>query len=258
MARSLVLFAALLLAVRALPAPEPDAPPKEVTNAVGMALRRIPAGGKVTTAFYLGVHEVTQGQYKKVTGKNPSWFRPGGGGKARVRGLDTATFPVEMVSWGDAVAFCRRLSELPEEKKAGRSYRLPTEAEWEHACRAGTATEFSCGDQLSSDEANFHGYYPYGGAEKSTYLGRTSRVGAYAANAWGLFDMHGNVWEWCADWLDAGRQRRVIRGGSWYGGGRLCRSGHRAGADPTERYYNIGFRVAAEVVRQSRDEPRTK
>ena len=98
---------------------------------------------------------------------------------------------MEHVSWDDAVAFCRKLSELPEEKKAGRVYRLPTEAEWEYACRAGTKTPFHYGNSLSSKQANFNGNFPYGGADKGPYLKRTAKVGSYAANAFGLYDMHG-------------------------------------------------------------------
>jgi formylglycine-generating enzyme required for sulfatase activity len=248
MARTISLTCGLLLVAAWLPGD----PAKEITNTAGVRLRLIPAGKlrDVTfpRPFYLGVYEVTQEQYEKVVGSNPSWFRRGGGGKARVRGLDTATFPVEMASRDDAVAFCAKLSALPGEKKEGRSYRLPTEAEWEYACRAGATTEFHHGDRLSSDDANFHGYYPDGGAERSTYLGRTCRVGAYAANAWGLYDMHGNVWEWCSDWYDDSRTRGVLRGGSWYGAGRLCRASHRAAACPTERYHNIGFRVVCVVA----------
>ena len=197
--------------------------PKEVTNSIGMKLALIPVGKfvmgspkeeedhgqdeeqhemSITKSFYLGVYVVTQAEYEKVMGKNLSWFSPKGGGKDRVKDMDTGQFPVEMVSWDDAVAFCKKLSELPEEKKAGRVYRLPTEAEWEYACRAGTKTAFHYGNSLSSKQANFDGNRPYGGADKGPYLERTTKVGSNAANAFGLYDMHGNVWECCQDWYD--------------------------------------------------------
>ena len=144
-------------------AAEPAAQPKEITNSIGMKLVLIPAGKflmgspkdekerwpdeeqhevSITKPFYLGVYVVTQAEYEKVMGNNPSYFSAKGDGKDSVKDMDTGQFPVEAVSWDDAVAFCKKLSELPEEKKAGRVYRLPTEAEWEYACRAGTKTAF--------------------------------------------------------------------------------------------------------------------
>jgi eukaryotic-like serine/threonine-protein kinase len=202
--------------------------------------------------FWMGIYPVTQEQYQIVMGENPSEFR----GQNR---------PVENVSWEDAVAFCERLTEhasvsglVPE----GYVFRLPTEAEWEYCCRAGTDTATAFGDRLSSQQANFDGNYPYGDAEKGPYLEQTSDVGSYPANPWGLFDMHGNVWEWCldaADWDDrvktdtyvdgvidplcqVGRYR-VLRGGSWLVNGRDCRSACRTANDPGARYGNLGFRV---------------
>jgi formylglycine-generating enzyme required for sulfatase activity/mono/diheme cytochrome c family protein len=251
-----------------------------ITNSIGMRLVRVPAGKftrgspageahrerhegpaqevEITRPFLMGAHEVTQAEFRKVMGGNPSWFSPGGEGKGRVTGLDAGRLPVESVAWEEAAAFCRRLSELPEEKKAGRAYRLPTEAEWEYACRAGSATPFHRGSSLSSAHANFDGRYPYGGAEKSVFLRRPSPVGSYKPNAWGLFDMHGNVAEWCADWFDEGAYRggpardprgpargvsRVRRGGSWHDGGDGCRSAARAFAEPGSRDDTAGFRV---------------
>src|SRR5262249_46392751 len=129
---------------------------------------------QITRPFYLGMYPVTQRQYRMVTGANPSWFSAEGGGNGEVVGLDTGHFPVERVNWEEAQAFLAKLSELQAEAKAGRRYRLPTEAEWEYACRAGTTSPFHCGDSLSSAEANFKGG-----------LGRTCAVGSYPANGWG-------------------------------------------------------------------------
>ncbi len=260
---------------------EPAAQPKEITNSIGMKLVLIPAGKflmgspkdekerfhgevqhevSITKPFNLGVYMVTQAEYEKVMGNNPSYFSPKGDGKDEVEDMDTSHFPVEMVSWEDAIAFCKKLSELPEEKKAGRVYRLPTEAEWEYACRAGTKTVFHYGDSLSSKQANFDGNDPYGGADKGPNLNRTAKVGSYAPNAFGLYDMHGNVWEWCQDWYNGGYYKnspkedppgpaqasdRVVRGGSWYSHGWDCRSAGRHRLGPASRFASLGFRVAA-------------
>jgi formylglycine-generating enzyme required for sulfatase activity len=208
----------------------------------------------------MGAHEVTQEQYQKVMGKNPSWFSAAGGGNDKVAGLDTQPFPVETVSWEEAVAFCTNLSELPEEKRAGWSYRLPTEAEWEYACRGGaaTSTPFGFGTSLSSTQANFDGNDPSGEAARGPYLGRTCAVGSYRPNGFGLHDLHGNVWEWCADrygpYPATGTliqdptgpttgDRRVLRGGSWYFYGRNCRTAYRSRNDPGFRNNDFGFRV---------------
>jgi formylglycine-generating enzyme required for sulfatase activity len=183
-------------------------------------------------------------------GKNPSHFCHSGEGKADVKGEDTRNFPVENVSWDDAVTFCKTLSAEEEEKTAKREYRLPTEAEWEYTCRAGTSTPFAFGDTLSAKQANFNGNF-----------GRTREVGIGEPNAWGLYDMHGNVAEWCSDWHNPGYYGvsplmdpkgpkngtlRVRRGGPWSDGGRYCRSAIRTQDKPTTRSYMIGFRVVME------------
>jgi formylglycine-generating enzyme required for sulfatase activity len=278
--RGAVLPGLLVLGLASLPAAsERDGPDKYLTNSVGMKMALIPAGQftmgspapekdrdanepqhdvKITKPFYLGVYEVTQAQYQKVGG-TPN--------RSRFRGPDR---PVENVRWKDAVSFCRRLTARPEEKKSGRKYRLPTEAEWEYACRAGSTTPFHYGESLSSKQANFNGNYPYGKAGKGPYLRQTSNVGSYKPNAWGLFDMHGNVQEWCSDFYDPDYYKnspkkdprgpargvlptdykdfyRVVRGGSWLDEARGCRSAYRFRAMPHEPYQIVGFRVACEV-----------
>lgn len=255
----------------------------ELVNGIGMRLALIPAGRflmgspetegqrsedegpqhevEITRAFYLGVFTVTQAEYQQVMGTNPAHFSPTGGGKEKVAGLDTTRFPVESVTYEEAVEFCRRLTELDTTKPSGHAYRLPTEAEWEYACRGGAASSqpFHVGATLSSHQANFDGRYPYGGAKKGPNLVRTCPVGNYAPNAFGLHDMHGNVWEWCGDWYDnayyatssrqdppgpLGGSYRVIRGGSWCNFGWFCRSAFRFWYVPEFRYDDLGFRVA--------------
>ncbi len=239
----------------------------EVVNSVGMRFALIPAGtfwmgspedeeGRsswevrhlvtLTRAFWLGVHPVTQAQYEAVIGDNPSYFRKKGGGKAKVKKMDTGSLPVEQVSWEDATAFC---AALERKEGLGRVYRLPTEAEWEYSCRGGLASKpFHFGDTLDKNQANFH----------DSGLGRTSAVGSYPPNAFGLHEMHGNVWEWCADWYGdypsdpqidptgpGEGSSRVLRGGGWSFGSRYCRSAFRDGDAPTDRGSRLGFRVAA-------------
>jgi formylglycine-generating enzyme required for sulfatase activity len=281
--RILVCLAAACLIVQGAARGEDAA--KEITNSLGMKLVLIPAGEfvmgspateaerepgedqhevAITRPFYLGAYTVTQGQFQNVMGKNPSFFQPKNGG--------SPDHPAEQVRWGDAREFCARLSALPEEKKAGRTYRLPSEAEWEYACRAGTTTPFNVGAALSSTQGNFNGNFPYGGAEKGPFLGRTAKVGSYAPNAWGLYDMHGNVYEWCNDWYDPDYYKKspkdnpkgpekgvvatgfgsnsyvVVRGGCWLDEGRACRSARRFRLQQSEPYRWTGFRVACDVA----------
>jgi len=235
--------------------------------------------------FFMDIYPVTQAQYQAVTGDTPSYFKG-------------ANLPVEMVTWYDAVEFCNKLSVKEGLEPvytitdrvhpngypisaaavtadwAKNGYRLPTEAEWEFACRgdypdkaANTATKpFGVGadNQMAYNLANFYAYYPYDkamGGEFSDvlctgYIGKTSVVGSYGANNYGLFDMHGNVWEWCWDWHDTYPQRgltdyrgpdsganRIVRGGSWYSYSRSLRSACRTCNDPGGRDSDIGFRV---------------
>jgi formylglycine-generating enzyme required for sulfatase activity len=225
---------------------------------------------EITKDFWMGVHEVTQKQFKAVMGYNPSSFahdgqrRPGAsymaepGGRRAAVPVDTGDFPVENVAWAEACEFCEKLTALPAER--GRKYRLPTEAEWEFACRGGASSYqvFSLGNALSSKDANFNGNYPYGDAKKGTFLDRTCKVGSYKKNGFGLFDMHGNVWDWCSDWYGedyyeksprkdpqgpSHGKERVMRGGGLinYGGG--CRSANRNQFSPRDRSSDVGFRV---------------
>ncbi|HKB35410.1 MAG TPA: bifunctional serine/threonine-protein kinase/formylglycine-generating enzyme family protein [Gemmataceae bacterium] len=210
----------------------------------------------ILCSFHLGAYEVTQAQYQAVMGTNPSFFNAGRGGGPN--------HPVEMVSYQDALEFCRKLSALPEEVKAGRSYRLPTQAEWEYACRARTTTPTHYGAKISPDDANFDGTEPYNNSPRKAGVGATTPVGQYKPNDWGLFDMHGNVWEWCSDWFQEDYSTKspptdpkgpnpreadrpittcVIRGGSWYDYGERCRSACRGSRDPDSRSERVGFRV---------------
>jgi formylglycine-generating enzyme required for sulfatase activity len=234
--------------------------------------------------FRLAATEVTQAEYEQVMGTNPSHFSRTGNGNDKLAGLDPRRFPVEQVSWYDAAEFCNKLSsreglpayyELSDiERKEGsiqsatvglrsnNGYRLPTEAEWEYACRAGTTTPFHFGEINNGQEANINGDYPYGTSTKGPYLERTTTVGSYGANGFGLRDMHGNVLEWCNDWYDAkiydqaaniaidplgpvSGNLRVLRGGSWSNyDARFSRSALRYWSTPVIRSSLIGFRVS--------------
>jgi sulfatase modifying factor 1 len=210
----------------------------------------------ITGAFWLGVFAVTQGQWRAVMGNNPSWFCAGGGGAELVGGMDTDGFPVETVSWEDAQEFLVKLNALADGTNNPLTYRLPSEAEWEYACRGGPMSSSKPfhfdepTDSLSCHQANFNGKYPYGGAGKGKPLKRTCEVGSYRPNRLGLYDVHGNVWEWCADWYGDYPQGpvvdplgspdgsyRVIRGGSWFSDGRYCRAAVRNRGAPSYRNY---------------------
>jgi formylglycine-generating enzyme required for sulfatase activity len=206
---------------------------------------------RITRPYWLGVTKVTQEEYQRVMGKNPSQFSATGEKKDKVGGQDTRQFPVENVSLEDVVQFCRRLSELPAEKAAKRRYELPTEAPWEHACRAGSTTRYCFGDEESglSEYAWFN----------ENAGGQTRPVAQKRPNAWGLYDMHGNVWERCEDRQDKNYYAKsptddptgsltgfgnVTRGGSWFWGAALCRSAYHADNGPQDRNNDVGFRVS--------------
>ncbi len=215
--------------------------------------------------FYLGIYEVTQGQYTAVLGNNPSFFCSTGGGKDQVAGQSTDQYPVENVSWLDAVRFCNALSKkdrltpyyqlngdkVESQNTKGAGYRLPTDAEWEYACRAGTNTRFYFGN-----DSWILGKYGWFGGSSG---GISHPVGQKRPNDLGLYDMHGNVWEWCSDWADGAYYKqspvndppgaakgtlRVLRGGCWKDEPRICRSANVNWWEPAGRYDSIGFRVA--------------
>jgi uncharacterized protein (TIGR02996 family) len=206
---------------------------------------------EIAAGFGLGIYPVTQEQWQAVMGANPSDFSRARAGGNRSRGLadaDLRRLPVERVSWDDVQKFLARLNE--NQRDSGWLYRLPTEAEWECACRGAPSTREECAfsfyldrptNDLSSAEANFNGKYPAGKARRGPDLGRPSKVGSYRPNRLGLFDMHGNVWEWCQDAWGTGR---VMRGGSWDGYGPPCQAAYRFGHGPAYRSANLGFRLA--------------
>jgi formylglycine-generating enzyme required for sulfatase activity len=201
----------------------------------------------LTQGFYLGKYEVTQKQYEKVMGENPSYFK----GYNR---------PVECVSWNDAMAFCQALTK--KKRKRGWEFTLPTEAQWEYACRAGTTTAYSWGDTITSDDANYNWD---GDWNTGADFQQTRDVGQYSANPWGFFDMHGNVWEWTADFFGLYQKSSVIysqtqtrvnrtrvnRGGSWSNTATDLRSATRCQPFPTAQNYAYGFRVAFQQVEKA-------
>jgi formylglycine-generating enzyme required for sulfatase activity len=237
----------------------------------------------ITKPFYVGKTEVTQSVFRQVMGFNPSRYQgdyvaerdPGTGRVSRE--IDTNDWPVDSVSWDHAMEFCKRLSQRPEEMRAGRTYRLPTEAEWEYACRAGTTTRFSFGD---SDKGLLgSGWFAANSGDRNIFselatvqrrsevMEKLSRnrcrpreVGGKAANPWGIHDMHGNVWEYCSDWYgpyDPGPavdpkgpprgDEIVVRGGGWAGLAGDCRSAARDRCEPDKGEHGNGFRVVMTV-----------
>jgi sulfatase modifying factor 1 len=198
----------------------------------------------LTQGFWMGETTVTQQLWLAVAGTNPSSFQEE---ESQNNTDGQAQLPVEKVSWNDCEQFCQQLNQLVP----GLSLILPTEAQWEYACRAGTQTPFSTGEQLTTEQANYDGDDPYNNGEKGEYRSKTVAADAFTPNPWGLYQMHGNVWEWCRDGNsdyqaqpetdpvgepDTDEQSdRVLRGGSWLGSGRFCRSASR----------NWGLRVGA-------------
>jgi formylglycine-generating enzyme required for sulfatase activity len=283
-----VLLAIGSITVVAAEEPKDAGGKKQITNSIGMKLVLIPAGEflmgtregqgpsigawdnekpqhrvRITRPFYLGVYDVTQAEYQRVTGDNPSCFSATGDGKKQVsdddkekaRVPDTSRFPVEQVSWREAVEFCRKLSAIPGEKAAGRVYCLPTESQWEYACRAGSTTDYYYGNDMFLLDA-YARYIVNAG-------GRTHAVGEKRANAWGLYDMHGNVMQWCQDWYGdhyyahspkedptgpTNGTQRSYRGGCFDAPPQNCRSASRFHYTPDARFNSLGFRVCVCLV----------
>ena len=194
--------------------------------------------------FYLGKYPVTQEQYQAIMGTNPSIFK------------NNPKNSVENVSWNDAQEFCQKLND-----KTKKKYRLPSEAEWEYACRAGTTTSFYFGETISTDQANYDGNYTFGKGKKGVYREKMTPVGSFPVNKFGLYDLHGNVWEWCQDlwhenyenapkdgssWNENDSQStlKLLRGGSWYDNPWDCRSANRFRFNAVNGDYLIGFRLA--------------
>jgi formylglycine-generating enzyme required for sulfatase activity len=218
-----------------------------------------------TRPFFLATYEVTQAQWAAVTGRNPSYL------------YDCPNCPVENISWFEAVLFCNNLSQQIGFAPAytirdtvvtlnadADGFRLPTESEWEYACRAGTYTVFSTGDCLSTEQANYLGYDPQKGCPKGMWRGQAVDVGSFPPNPWGLHDMHGNISEWCWDrhsfpgpgpvvephGPEAGAER-LIRGGNWHDLGRNCRSAVRHKAGPDQRFTHVGLRLARSMPKEA-------
>ena len=240
---------------------QPKDPPKDFTNGIGMKFVWIKPGTflmgspkeeaerryievqhrvTLTKGFYMGIHLVTQEQWKEVMGNNPSRWK------------GEKNLPVDSVSWHDCQEFIKKLRE-----KDKKQYRLPSEAEWEFACRAGTTTPFHFGETISTEQANYNGNQTYGNGKKGVYREKTTPVGSFPANAWGLYDMHGNLREWCQDWEGDYPQKdvvdpkgpeekglfRVLRGGSWCDVPKYCRSASRFWQDPICPLNPFGLRV---------------
>ena len=256
------------------------------TNSVGITLVSVPAGSfemgsppteksrrddenivsvSFDTAYFIAQTEVTQKQWRDVMGtsfsdlvdKQEGPLGRGANLSNKVSGLGD-DMPMCFVNWSDALAFCKTLTK--KEQDAGlipkeMIYSLPTEAQWEYSCRAGTKTVFGFGDTLTSKDANFYGKLPYGVSEEGEYRKKMTQVKTFQPNPWKLYDMHGNLYEWCLDWYGEslpgglnpkGPERgdgRIIRGGAWDRKATSCRSAYRYSRDPVRRAHNIGFRI---------------
>ncbi len=202
-------------------------------------------------SFYMGAFAITQRQYEAVVGENPSYFTDD-------QGKDGANLPVEQVTWQDADAFCKQLSEL-----TGRTYRLPSEAEWEYACRAGTTTSYCFGEKVTTEIANFFADFSFTENYEENYRNTPVATDSFWPNGFGLYNMHGNVFEWCADdyhesyqgapsdakqWMSGNAQAsKVMRGGSWFNDTPYCRSASRDKNSQTGRSNSFGFRVVCEM-----------
>jgi formylglycine-generating enzyme required for sulfatase activity len=271
MVRQQLIANALILALlAALPllgaAPRPGDQDKDDPLITAMKFVKVPRGTfwmgggssepptkqvEIKEDFELAAYIVTQEQWQAVMGRNPSHFSRHGAGKDKVTDIgdaDLKKFPVEQVSWDDVQEFLRKLNEV--QKGKGWLYRLPSEAEWEYACRNAATTKEECSfdfyfdkptNDLSSLQANFNGNFPAGAAAKGPSLGRPTKVGSYAPNKLGLYDMHGNVYQWCSDLWDAKSSKRVVRGASWNLNAWDCRAAERRWCGPALRDDFHGF-----------------
>jgi eukaryotic-like serine/threonine-protein kinase len=240
---------------------------ENLNNTVNLTMVKIPAGSFIMGSpqsegeseenekpqhrvkikeFYMGQTEITQAQYLAIMGENPASFKG-------------ANRPVENVSWQQAKAFCRKLS-----LKTGKKYTLPSESQWEYACRAGTTTPFSFGATITTEVANYESEYAYANAPKGTYRKATTEVDKFPPNAFGLYDLHGNVSEWCEDTWSKNHQnapidgkartkgnypdKRVFRGGSWYDNPGSCRSAFRYAWVTDDVSSTIGFRIVHQIL----------
>ena len=218
-----------------------------------------------TQSFSITATEITQKQWMTLMGTSfedlVNKQRGPLGRGAKLSSIPSATGnnqPMCFVNWQDAIDFCKALTK--KERDAGllsptKKYTLPTEAQWEYACRAGTISVFGTGNTLTSKDANFYGKLPYGVSESGEYRKKTTQVATFPANPWGIFDMHGNVYEWCFDWYEASPistkdptgpaqgDGRIIRGGAWDRKSTSCRAAYRYSRDPNRRAHNIGFRI---------------
>ncbi len=229
-------------------------------NEVSRQSDEVPQHQVRLNAFYMRKYEVTVGEFRtfveesgyrteaEKANESMTWRH---GVLGSVRPASEDNHPVVYVSWNDAVEYCKWLSF-----KTGKTFRLPTEAEWEYACRGGSPTPFNTGYNLTTSQANYDGNYPYNNNQKGQYKANTVPVNSFAPNAWGLYNMHGNVWEWCSDWYGAYGSSavtnptgpatgsyRVLRGGSWLSNAGDCRSAYRDWGTPDYRFSNVGFRL---------------
>jgi formylglycine-generating enzyme required for sulfatase activity len=266
--RSLALVAFVLVPALPLVGSQGGGKDKEDPLIAGMKFVKVPKGtfwmsknGKnaqaqveIKEAFELAAYTVTQDQWQIVMGSNPSHFSRNGNGKKQVKDIsdeDLKRFPVENISWDNVQKFIKKLNERVKGK--GWLYRLPTEAEWEYACRNASTSKEDCSfefyfdkatNDLSSKQANFNGNFPAGKAEKGPYLERTTKVGSYAPNKLGLYDMYGNVGQWCADVIDPSNSLRIVRGVGYNVDGEDCRASDRTVESQSSSGGDIGFRLA--------------
>ena len=255
----LIIICLISLGCKSKPTMEIEKPNVVIYDKI-IEMVRIPAGVFQNSSpvridsFFLGKYLVTQKEYLDVMKTNPSFFKGD-------------LLPVENISFIDVIEFCNRLSiregltpayVISEDSitwnRESNGYRLPTDIEWEHACRAGTITPFNTGNNITTDQANFDGRFPYNGNTRMEYRQKTTPVGTFSANRWGLHDMHGNVWEWCWEGpngngtdnysIQLNNSICVIRGGAWSSSGVSLHSSYRSGFRPNVRNNYVGFRIA--------------